>query len=90
MDRLALVDAVGGPLLGLDPLDRRAGPLPVDPLSRVTRLGAERMVGVGDLVGVPVVLDLGRGLAPRPPAPRRLRQGPEGLKDVVRAILLDG
>ena len=62
MAGLALVDAVGGPLLGVDPLDRRAGPLPVDPLSRVTRLGAERMVGVGDLVGVPVVLNLGRGL----------------------------
>jgi len=53
----------GGPLLGLDPLNGRAGPLPVDPPAWVARLRAKRPVRVGDLVGEPVLLDLGRSLA---------------------------
>jgi hypothetical protein len=31
--RLGVTGAVGGALLGLDPLDGRAGPLPVGPLA---------------------------------------------------------
>jgi hypothetical protein len=61
IDRLALVAAVNGPLLGVDPFDRHAGPLSVGPLVRVVGLGAERMVEVGDLVSAPVVLNLGGG-----------------------------
>ena len=38
--RLALVSAVGGPLLGPDASDGRPGPLPVDPLGSVVGLGA--------------------------------------------------
>jgi hypothetical protein len=36
---LVVSGALGGPLLGLDPLDRRADPLPVGPLGRV--MGSE-------------------------------------------------
>src|SRR4029450_6379334 len=67
--RPALVGAVGEALLGVNPLDGRAGPQAVGPLSRVGRLGAEGPHGVGDLVGAPVVLDLGGGGAPGPTAP---------------------
>jgi hypothetical protein len=77
--RLALMDAVGGALLGLGSLDGRADPLPVSPLAWVMGLGAEGPVGVGDVVGASVLLDLGRGLAPGPPTPGRLRYGAEGL-----------
>jgi hypothetical protein len=38
---LTVVGAVGGPLLGADPLDGGAGPLPVGPLAWVMGLGAE-------------------------------------------------
>ena len=82
--------AVGGALLGLDPLDGRADPLPVGPLGWVVGLGAEGPVGISDLVGVPVLLDLGGGLPPGPPAPGRLRHRPQRLQDIARAILLDG
>ncbi len=82
--------AVGGALLGLDPLDGRAGPLPVGPLGWVVGLGAEGPVGIGDLVGAPVVLDLGGGLAPGPPAPGRLRHGPERLQDIAGPVGFDG
>jgi len=37
--------AVGGPLLGLDPIDGRAGPLPVGPLSGIVALRAEARSG---------------------------------------------
>jgi hypothetical protein len=53
--------AVGRPLLGADPVDGRTDPLPVGPLSRVARLGAERPVRIRDLVDAPILLDLGRG-----------------------------
>jgi hypothetical protein len=55
---LAMVGAVGGALLGLDPLDGCADPLPIGPLGAVLGLGAEGPVVVGDLVAAPVVLDL--------------------------------
>jgi hypothetical protein len=67
--RLALVAAVGGALLGVEALDGRTSPLAVGPLSRAGRLGAEGPLGISDLVGAPVQLDLGGGLAPSPPAP---------------------
>jgi hypothetical protein len=67
--RLGIVGAVGGALLGLDPLDGPTGSLPVGPLSPVVGLGAERPVRIGDLVAAPVVLDLGGGLPPGPPTP---------------------
>ena len=71
--RLEVAAAAGGALLGLDPLDGRAGPLPIGPPGWVARLRAEGPVRVDDLVGAPVVLDLGGGLAPGPQAPGRLR-----------------
>src|SRR5215207_2010742 len=88
--RLEVAAGVGGALLGLNPLDGRVGSLPVGSLRRVAGLGAERPVRVGDVVGVPVLLDLGGGLAPGPPAPGRRWHGPEGLEDVTGAVLLDG
>jgi hypothetical protein len=42
--------AVGGALLGVDPVDGGAGSLSVRPLGRVVRLGGQGPVGVGDLV----------------------------------------
>jgi hypothetical protein len=75
--RPAVVGAVGGPLLDLDPLDGgRAGPLPVGPLGRVMRLGAEGPLRIRDVVAAPVVLELGGGLAPGPPTPGCLRHRP--------------
>ena len=53
-------------------------------------LWAEGPIRVGDVVGVSVLLDLGGGLAPGPPAPGRLGHGPEGLQDIAGALLLDG
>jgi hypothetical protein len=66
--RLDVAAAVGGTLLGVDPLDGRPDPLPVGPLGRIVGLGAEGPVGVGDLVGAPVLFDFGGGVAPGPPA----------------------
>jgi hypothetical protein len=65
--RLGGAGGVGGTLLGLDPLDGAAGPLPCDSLGPVPGLAAKRPVGISDLVGAPVLLDLGRGLTPGPP-----------------------
>jgi hypothetical protein len=59
---------VGRPLLGLNALDGRAGPLPSGPLGSVGRLRAERPHRIGDAVGVSVLLNFGGGLAPGPPA----------------------
>src|SRR4029453_14212769 len=78
--RVDLPDAVGGPLLGVKPLDGGAGPLAVGPLDGVVGLRAEGPLGVGDVVGVPVVLALGGGLAPGPPAPSRRRRRPQRLQ----------
>ena len=88
--RLGIADAVSGALFGLDPVDGRAGPLPGGPLAWVVGLGAEGSVGIGDLVGVPVLLNLGGGLAPGPPAPGRRRHRAQRLQDIARALLLDG
>jgi hypothetical protein len=87
--RLDVAGAVGGTLLGLEVGDGRADPLVVGPLDRVVRLGADGPVGVGDLVGVPVVLDLGGGVAPGPPTSGRLRHGPQRLQDIARAVGFD-
>jgi hypothetical protein len=86
--RLGVAAAVGA-LLGVNPLDGGAGLLSVGPLTLVTRRGAEGSVRIGDLVGAPVPLDLGRGLAPRPPTPGRRRHRAERLQDVA-GPLLDG
>jgi hypothetical protein len=88
--RLALVGAVGGPLLGVDPGDGRAGSLVVGPLAWVTGPGAERSVRVSELVGVSVLFDLGRGVAPGPPTPGRLGHRPQRLQDIAGPVDLDG
>jgi len=66
--RLGVTGVVGGALLGVDPLDGAAGSLPCGSLAGVVGLGAERPVGISDLVGASVVFDLARGLTPGPPA----------------------
>jgi len=53
-------------------------------------LGAEGPLGVGDLVGAPVVLDLGRRLAPGPLAPGRLGHQAQRLQDIAGAVGFDG
>ena len=78
--RLALLGAVGGALLAVDALDGRTDPLPVGPLGGVVGLGAEGPVRIGDVVAVPVVFDVGSGVAPGSPAPCRRRHRPQGLK----------
>jgi hypothetical protein len=88
--RLEVAAAVGGPLLGLDPFDGRAGSLSVGPLRGVAGLRAEGPVRVGDLVGAPVLLDLGGGLAPGPPAPGRLGHWAEGVQDIAGAVGFGG
>jgi hypothetical protein len=85
-----VASAVGGALLGVHPRDGGAGPLSIGPLLRVMGLGAEGLLGVGDLVGVPVLLDLGRGLAPGPPTPGRPRRRPQGLQDIRGPVGLNG
>jgi hypothetical protein len=64
---LVVPEAVGGALLGVDPLDGGASPLPVGPLDVVVGLGAEGPVRIRDAVGVSVLLDLSGSLAPHPP-----------------------
>jgi hypothetical protein len=88
--RLGVTGAVGGVLLGLDPVDGRAGSLSVGPLARVLGLLAQSAVGVGDLVAAPVLLDLGRSVAPGPPAPGRLRHRTQGLQDIAGPVSFDG
>jgi hypothetical protein len=88
--RLGVAARVGGALLGMDPLDGAAGPLPCGSLSRVLRLGAKRPLEIRDLVGAPVLLDLGRGLAPGPPTPDRLGHRPQGLQGIAGPVGLDG
>jgi hypothetical protein len=44
---LGVAAAVGGALLGMDPLNGHADPLPVGPLGGVMGLGPEGSVGVG-------------------------------------------
>ena len=87
--RLGVTDTFGGPLLGVDSFDGGAGPLPVDPLSGVVGLGAEGPLGVGDLVAAPILLDLGDGVAPGPPASRQRRHRPERLQDIAGPVVLE-
>jgi DNA-binding MarR family transcriptional regulator len=87
--RLALRDAVGGALIGLDALDDRPGPLAVGPLGSVAGLRAEGPHRVGDAVGVPVLFDFGGGVAPGLPASRRRWHRPQRLQNIAGAILLD-
>ena len=65
--RLDVAAGVGGALLGLDPLDGSADPLPIGPLGGVEWLETESPIGIGDVVGGPVLLDLGGRLAPGRP-----------------------
>src|SRR5512132_2763551 len=88
--RLGIAAAVGGALLGMDPLDGAAGPLSVGPLGWVAGLGAESQLGIGDVVIAPVLLDLGRGLPPGPPTPRRLRHRPQRRQDIAGPVGFDG
>src|SRR5215207_8745141 len=87
--RLGVAAAVGGALLGMDPLDGRVGPLAVGPLGRVVRLSAERPVGVSNVVAAPVLFDLGGGVAPGPPAPGRVGHRAQGLQDIAGAVGFD-
>jgi phage shock protein C len=86
--RLGVAAAVGA-LPGMNPLDGGAGPLSVGPLDGVARVGAEGPLQIGDLVGAPVVLDRGRGLAPGPLAPGGLRYRAQGVQDITRPVGLD-
>jgi hypothetical protein len=75
--RLGVAAAVGGAVLGLDPLDGRPDSLPVGPLAWVVGFGAEDSVRISDLIGAPVLFDPGGGLPPGPPAPGRLGHRPQ-------------
>ena len=88
--RPGIAGEVERPLLGLDPLDGRADPLPSGPLAWVVGLGAQGSIRVGDLVGTPVVFDLGGGLPPGPPTPGRPGHRTQGLQDIAGPLLLDG
>ncbi len=87
---LGVAGAVGGALLVADPLDRGPGAPPVGPLRRVARLRAERPVGVLDVVGGAVLLELPSGLPPRPLAAGGLGDGAEGLAQPAGPVLADG
>src|SRR4029453_3618509 len=87
---LSVVGAASCPLLGLDALDGRPGPLSSGSLCPVGRLWAQGPVRIGYAVGVPVLLDLGGGLAPGPPTPGRLRHRPQDFQDIRGPIGLDG
>jgi hypothetical protein len=43
-----------------------------------------------DAGGASVLLDLGRGVAPGPPAPGRRGHWPQGVQDIAGPVLLDG
>jgi hypothetical protein len=86
---LGVTSAVRGALLAVDPIDGRAGLLPGGPLNGIIRLGAERTLRISDVVGPPVVLDLGGRLAPGPPAPGRRRNRAQRLEDVAGAVGFD-
>jgi hypothetical protein len=87
--RLRVAGTLGGALLGVDAIDGGAGPLPGSPLGWIMEFGAEGPVGVGDVVGAPVVFDVGRGLAPGSPAPGRLGHGPQGVQDIAGPVGLE-
>jgi hypothetical protein len=88
--RLGVTRALGGALLGLDPLDGAAGPLPRGSLAGVSGLGAKGPVGIRDLVAAPVLVDLGGGLTPGPPAPGRRWHGPQRLQNIAGPFSFDG
>jgi hypothetical protein len=73
----------------VNPLDGSPGPPPVGPLHGVVGLGAERPVAISDVVGAPVLFDLGGGLAPGSPTPGRLRHRSKRLQDIAGSLLLD-
>jgi hypothetical protein len=87
--RLGVAAAVGGPLLRPDLLDGGTSSLAVGPLAWAVGLEAKGPLRVGDLVGAPVVLDLGSGVAPGPLAPGRLSHRPERLQDTAGAVGFD-
>src|SRR5215216_6032149 len=87
---LLLPVAVGGGLADPDPLGRLPSLLPGGPLGWLARHRAQRLVGVGELVGAAVVLDGGRGLPPGPPAPGRLWDGSEFVAQVAGLVVLGG
>jgi hypothetical protein len=87
--RLGVTGAVGGPLLAVDPVDGGADPLAVGPLGGVVGLGAKGPIRIRDVVGVPVLLYLGRGLAPGPPTPSRRRQWTQRLEDMAGPVSFD-
>src|SRR5215203_4159303 len=82
--------ADGGSLAVLGSLGGGAGVLPGGPLDGLPRRRTQRLVGVGDPVGVAVVLDRGRGLSPGPPAPGRLGHRAELLTQVAGLVMLGG
>jgi hypothetical protein len=86
---LGVADTVGSALLAVDSIDGPTGSLAVGPLGQVVGLWAEGPFRVGDVVGAPVLLDLGGGLAPGPPPPSRLRHGSERFQDMAGTVLLD-
>jgi hypothetical protein len=52
-------------------------------------LGAKGPLGIGDLVGAPVLVDLGRRVAPGPLAPGRRRHRAQRLQDIGGAVGFD-
>ena len=81
---------VGAVLAALDPGDGLAGVLPGGPLGGLARHRAQRLVGVGDLVGAAVVLDGGGGLSPGPPPPGALGDRAELAAQVAGRLVLGG
>jgi hypothetical protein len=55
------VAAAVGALLGVHPVDGSAGSLSAGPLGPVVRLRAEGLLRIRDVVGAPILLDLGGG-----------------------------
>src|SRR5829696_9406315 len=82
--------ADGGSLAVLGSLGGGAGVLPGSPLGGLRWRRTQRLVGVGDPVGVAVALDRGRGLSPGPPAPGRLGHRAELLAEVAGLVILGG
>jgi hypothetical protein len=79
---------VAAALAGLDSADRLAGVLPGGPRGRLARHRPYRGLGVGDPVGLAVVLDGGGGLPPGPPPPGRLGQRAELVTKVAGLVVI--
>jgi hypothetical protein len=65
-------------LLDLASVDGGPDPLPIGPLGSVVGLRAEGPLQIGDVVGVPVLLDLGRGPERKPTNVKALRRVEQG------------